>query len=373
MKQGNAQALKRMNRRIVLRALRELAPTTRPELAAKTHLSHSTVSSVIEDLLAEQLVKQTGKGAPTGGRKPILVDFNEGKYYFVCVECALDAIRVALVNLKFEVVNLVSREVTKPPRSAHFLELLVGLTRQLLASLDQDDVVLGMVVGVGGVVNRQKDTIIYSAAYEITNLNVLRALADVFHFPIYAENDANLCALAERRFLGARTYVYLLIGPSIGSGIIIDGELYVGASGWAGEIGHVIVDPEGPRCFCGRKGCLIAGLSRYIPIATSKELEARFAAIQQGNIDKDDSYRQFCDYLALAIANYVEVIDPELVVIGGVLARVAPDRLYEDLERRINGQLLMTQQAVSILPSSHKENAVILGGAHYCFDSTLLS
>lgn len=97
MKQGNAQALKRMNRRIVLRALRELAPTTRPELAAKTHLSHSTVSSVIEDLLAEQLVKQTGKGAPTGGRKPILVDFNEGKYYFVCVECALDAIRVALV------------------------------------------------------------------------------------------------------------------------------------------------------------------------------------------------------------------------------------------------------------------------------------
>lgn len=371
--QGNSKALKEINRKVILKKIRDYAPVSRTKLADYTNLSHPTVSTIIEELMNEEFIVEIGEGKSKGGRKPILIDFNNEKYYFISIDFAVDYVSVSLLNLKFEIIQTRSQKLFKTINEDFFIELITKFTYEMMNKLGKKEKILGMTIGVTGIISNSKDKIIYSAALNIKNLNVREKLTEIFDFPIYILNDANLSALAEKHFWSnISNYFYLFIGPSIGGGIIIKGDIYTGNYGGAGEIGHTIVEYDGPLCFCGKKGCLISVLSSFIPIDNTKELITTFNIIKKRGLYNSEQYRKFCIYLGLGISNYIKINDPELIIIGGDIIKVAPPRFYKDLEELVNEDLLSINKNIKIKPSSIKENPIILGGAYFCFEKVLL-
>jgi glucokinase len=204
----------------------------------------------------------------------------------------------------------------------------------------------------------------------------------------YLENDANAAALGEHRFgagRGVDHMVYVVVGTGVGGGLILDGHLYHGASGMAGEIGHMTIDPEGPICPCGRRGCLEALVSgpsiarearnriaQGVPTLISELAEGEESRItaklvaqaaERGDETAEQVLAQAMHYLGLGMANLVHMLNPELIVIGGGVANLG-ERMFGPVRRLIE-ELAFPEaaEAVRVAPAELGENAGVLGAA----------
>jgi glucokinase len=204
----------------------------------------------------------------------------------------------------------------------------------------------------------------------------------------YLENDANAAALGEHRFgagRGVDHMVYVVVGTGVGGGLILDGHLYHGASGMAGEIGHMTIDPEGPICPCGRRGCLEALVSgpsiarearnriaQGVPTLISELAEGEESRItaklvaqaaERGDETAEQVLAQSMHYLGLGMANLVHMLNPELIVIGGGVANLG-ERMFGPVRRLIE-ELAFPEaaEAVRVAPAELGENAGVLGAA----------
>ena len=199
----------------------------------------------------------------------------------------------------------------------------------------------------------------------------------VFQLPTYLDNDANVAALAEWRFgagQGADNMVYATVSTGIGAGLILDGKLFHGQSGSAGEIGHMIVDAKGPLCTCGNHGCLEAWSSgtaisniateRYGRPLNAKEVEQ---LAKQGDAQAQDILEQAFSYLGLGLINVVNLFNPSVIVIGGGVAQVGAP-LFERVRDIVLKQAIQGK-SVQILPALLGKNAGVIGAAALPFIS----
>ena len=212
--------------------------------------------------------------------------------------------------------------------------------------------------------------------------------------PVYLENDANVAALAENRLgagRGAKNMMYITVSTGIGSGLILGGKLYVGATGAAGELGHVTMLPDGPLCGCGNRGCLeslasgtaIARRAREIAVRPGgegilKAARGDIAAIDAslvasaavaGDASAAAIMRDAFEYLGIAVANVVNLLNLDMVVIGGGVARVG-DILFDTVRRlvRLRSFACMARD-VAIVPASLGADAGALGAACYAAEA----
>lgn len=201
-------------------------------------------------------------------------------------------------------------------------------------------------------------------------VNLKKILESEFKIPVSVDNDANCAALAEARFGAgrrARHFIYMTVSTGIGGGIIIDRNIYRGAQGSAGEVGHMIIDPNGPLCGCGKYGCLealasgsaIQKRSGMNPIAL--ELAAR-----QGDKEAVNVISDMAHYLAIGIANLVNIFNPELVIIGGGLANMQ-EMLFTPVRREFKKYALsLPANSVRIVRAKLKSKSGALGAAALC-------
>jgi glucokinase len=165
------------------------------------------------------------------------------------------------------------------------------------------------------------------------NVNLEKLVADQVHLPVISENDANAGAYAEAQCgagAGCRHMVYLTLGTGLGSGIVLNGKLYTGASGYGGELGHTIIDPHGRQCACGGRGCLETVVSATGIVATAREkmkpeeaqtAEMVFEAAMRGNAVARSVFEETGKWLGLACGNLINLLNPEVIVVaGGVMA-----------------------------------------------------
>jgi glucokinase len=215
-----------------------------------------------------------------------------------------------------------------------------------------------------------------------------RLIQDELGLPAALENDAGAAALAEHRFgagRGTQHMIYVTASTGIGGGFILDGELYSGATGAAGEIGHMTIAPQGPYCGCGNRGCLealasgtaiaqearqrvargvptlIADLAEGDPDRISAKLVAE--AAEAGDVEAQEILDTAMDYLGLGMANLVNLLNPELIVIGGGLSKMG-DRLFQPVRRAIDRRAFRAPaQAVRVVPAELGDDAGVLGAA----------
>lgn len=366
--------MRELNERIVLNLIRQEGPISRAELARKSNLSRSTISSIITALLTADIVHETGTGDSRGGRRPIMIEFNYQSSFAVGVELGTLALTVVVTDLAGTILGHERRPFdisAGPERCLAQAIALIGETVQAAGITAHK--IIGVGVGVPGPLDFATGRLIAPPVMPGWHDIPLRALLeDALQLRVFVENDANLGAIAEHQrgaAQGRRNVVYVYFGgDGIGAGLILDGRLYRGEIGSAGEIGHLLIDPNGPPCHCGAVGCLetVAGPARLLeraslegrPLATIAELIGR---ARNGDPTAAASLREAGKHLGIAIASILNLLNPGCIILGGeVLA--AGDLLLDPLRAALHRHsLAIANKHVEVAAGTLGEDVVAIG------------
>jgi predicted NBD/HSP70 family sugar kinase len=367
--------MRELNERIVLNLVRQAGPISRAELARRSNLSRSTVSSIIAPLLEANIVREVGAGDSQGGRRPIMIEFNYQSGVVMGVELGTETLTVLLTDLAANVLHYTQTPIEIAAGPAACIPQVAMLIERTAAAVGVAlGTVLGVGIGVPGPLAAAAGQLIAPPIMPGWHSVPLRSLLEErLGVQVFLENDANLGALAEQRMGAARGWrnvAYVYLGSrGIGSGLLLDGRLYRGDIGSAGEIGHLMMDEDGPVCRCGSVGCLeaIAGTQALLRHARDAGLRAdNIAALvelaRQGDRQAVAIIREAGQHLGIAIASLVNMINPGCVVIGGGLAaanELLLDPLRAILQRR---GLPVAAEHVAILPGVLGADVVAIGG-----------
>jgi predicted NBD/HSP70 family sugar kinase len=355
--------------------LRSRGPLTRAALGEATGLSRTTVSNLAMDLRRRGLLADAdGDAVPTGGRPAGLVALTAQAGLAIGVDLGRTHIRVAIADGGHRVL---AEQALRFDVDGDADGALRTAVRLVSAQLREIRATPARVIGIGLGIPAPLDSDGRVGSSNILPGWVGRAPADelqaVTWIPVRAENDANLGGLAEALWgagRGHRLVVYIKAASGIGAGLLVDGRVFRGASGTAGELGHTVVADNGPVCRCGNRGCLemlaggpalVAQLSPSgLPVKTVADLVARAR-------DGDPGCRRVLadagEYLGMAVGNLVNLLNPGLIVFGGELG-LAEDLVLATLRSRLmRSALPSSARAVRVEPAVLGDRAESLGGA----------
>ena len=373
---GSLSSLREFNRLRLVDFLRINGTASRADLARRTGLSRSTVSNLVTDLqrrglVVEREVDSAGEGRP--GRPATLLSLDPSAGAAVGVDFDHDRVGVAVSDLSRDVLA----ETWAPWDVDHdctgALDLAADKIEAVVteAKIDRESL-LGAGVALAGPINRERRGLHHSAVLpDWAGVDAADELEQRLGVPIYVDNDANCGALAEVTLgagRNARFAAYVSISSGIGAGIVVDGRPYRGHAGTAGEIGHVVVDPQGPICRCGNRGCLET-------LASSQALVDLVQPSRDGEIGVQDVVelarqgdpgcrRAIADagrVVGGAIAGLVNLLSPEMVVIGGDLGEAGELLLGPLREAALRDALPAAASELRIVAGELGERANLLG------------
>lgn len=279
LRKATNERTRRINEQLILRTIYARNPISRAEVARVTGLTRTTVSDVVEGLLARGLTEEAGTGPSTGGKAPIMLRVPADARHLVGVDVDDDRLSGAIVNLHGQIrhreaVPLAGRD---GERAVSDLEDLVV---RLVSHAERP--LLGIGVGTPGLVDTASGVVRWAVNLDWRDLPIAARLRARTGLPVYVVNDSQAAAMAEWTFgehERARGMVVVKVGNGIGAGIVIDGQLFQGDPSGAGEVGHTRVTDDGQRCHCGSRGCLetVSGVRATLSRAS------RLAARSQGS------------------------------------------------------------------------------------------
>jgi glucokinase-like ROK family protein len=383
LQKATAQQLKEHNQQLVLRAIYTGQATSRAAIADETGLTRPTVSQIVGELLEAGLVQEEGPGESRGGKPPTILSFTDDAYQIIGLHLEGRRTFGVVTDLRGRILA----RAAQPTDGTDTESVLAGLTSVL------DDLrtqatrpLLGIGVSVPGLVDSLNGVVRYTAYLNWRSVPIGERLAAHCgdEIPIYLDNDTNLAALGERVFGagdGTANMVIVMVGTAgIGAGIVVDGEIYHGAGGGAGEIGHMPVANSDVPCVCGRRGCLEAVSSGWALIRRAREEaaahpESALNALASDGITFEDVQQaveagdptavaltqEVGHYLGLMVAILVSTVNPQRVVIGGSLSELG-EPLFDSLQRTVSEHTLsILAQETEILPASLGTDVNILG------------
>jgi predicted NBD/HSP70 family sugar kinase len=378
VRSGSLESLRELNRLRVVETLRERGTASRAEIARRTGLSRSTVSSLVADLQAHGLVvdhpdSETLPSMPTG-RPPTLLALDRSIGAVLGIDFGHDRVLAAVSDLSRTILAETMRDVDVDNRAEDALDLGAEMVEDLLeeVGLDRADVI-GVGVALSGPIDHQR-----GAAHETAILPGwagLEVAAEMSQrlggLPVHLDNDANLGALAEVT-LGAgreaRNALYVMISSGIGAGLIIDGRPYRGNRGMAGEIGHVLVDETGPICRCGNRGCLetyVSGpaLAELLRRSRGGDLTVNeiVRLAHKGDAGCSRAIADAGRVLGRVVAGICNIFNPEMVVVGGDLGE-AGDLLLDPMREAVGRYAIAPAAAdAKVVAGELGERAQVLG------------
>jgi predicted NBD/HSP70 family sugar kinase len=335
------------------------------------------VSSLIADLQADGLVVErpepgSAHGAQ-GGRPPILLSFDASAGAAVGVDFGHSHLRVAVSDLASTILAERTRALDTDHDAQEGLEMAAELVVETLADAGvARETVIGAGMGLPGPIDQGDGTVGSSAILPgwigMAAASELRRRLDI---PVMVDNDANLGALAEAAFGAGRAagdLVYLKVSSGIGAGLILNGRLYRGSAGLAGELGHVLVDPDGIVCRCGNRGCLetIAATSALVDCLRPTHGEdftvaAMLEAARTGDAACQKAIADAGKALGQVVATLLNVLNPEMLIVGGDLAG-AGDLLLDGVRESVaRAALPETSRGAQLVTGVLGERAQVLG------------
>lgn len=326
--QGNRNLIRSINRSIILNCIKTKEPISRAVLAEITQLSPATVTSIISDLIAEELVLETEAGVSRGGRRPIMLTLNPMGGLVIGVKLMENQAVAALTDLNCNVLQKASIQITNGQVDA-VVSSLVALVNDLVtrASIKKKQL-LGIGVGLAGVVDSKRGILRQSPFLGWKDTPLRDLLQEKLKVPVYIDNDVNTLTLGERWLgngLQEDNFIVITVGRGIGMGIVMNGQMYRGTSGGAGEFGHVCIDPNGPRCDCGKRGCLESYLGDRAILQSARvklgrdiqDFEELLSIIKGGNELAASVFSDAGKLLGQELANLTNILDPKLILISG--------------------------------------------------------
>lgn len=349
----NQHLVKKENKAIVINIIKEQSPISRAEIAQKTGLNKGTVSSLVAELIEDHLVTESGPGVSSGGRRPVLLLFNQVAGYSIGITLEVNYILGILTDFQGNIII-----EKNDPHSQQSVEETMNQLKELIAYLikaapPSSYGIVGISIGVPGIINKDGD-ILLAPNLGWKDVSIKGELEASFLIPVLIENEANLGAYGEKKFgsgQGIENLIYISMGIGVGSGIIINGELYKGNNGFSGELGHMTIDTNGPKCRCGNKGCweLYASEKALLnKVNKGKKqhylhLDDVLELARSSDPSVLSSFDEIGHYLGIGMINIIHTFNPEKIIIGNRMAN-AQAFLEDQVESTIKKHILPLYQ-----------------------------
>lgn len=350
----DATHMRRVNRSVILELIRQNTPVARSEISRALGLSMPTVMRIVDELIHEGLVSETGETASSSGRPRQLLKFNKDGYAVIGVDLGGSKMYGALANIGGDIIGEVDR-IRHASNGQDCYDQVVEMIQSLVdIPLKDHQQILGIAVGAPGVTHFKSGIIEWAPSLNWRDFPLKSRLEERFHLPVLVENDVNLAALGEQWFgagKGVNNIVLITLGTGVGAGLIIDGMLYRGHTEAAGEVGYLIPDIHflnkryerfgalesvaSGTAVAERAQALLNGEKNNTPPETLTTADV-FGAAREGKEWACQIVAETIDYLSLAIANIATLLDPEVIILGGGLANSA-DQLIPPILERIEG------------------------------------
>lgn len=386
-KTGNNKFLKQFNETSLLELIRTNKQISKADLAQLTGLSPTACGIIVSNLLEKNYISEAGIGISTGGRRPNLYELTPKSYFSIGVDIDVDYIRFILMDITGQVEyrdKIPSGFAQSVPES---IKLVEGKLHQIIQEYKiKEDRLLGIGVSIPGMVDSISHEVIFAPNLGWERVNLEHMMANIGSFPIYVDNEAMCSAICENWIgccIDQKDFVCINMTSGIGSSIFAGGNLYRGCSGSAGEIGHIMVDQNGPKCACGNYGCLETLVSSKSMIektqrlvrqglitdfSESLEIEAItvntiISSAKDGNEATRVILVEAAGYLGLAVANLINTINPSKIVFGKELVKFPEDVLEHLRNIAFSKALKYPASRVQIITSDIGEDTSALGAA----------
>ncbi len=384
-----SETIRRANLSTVVRALHLEGPLSRSDLGSRTGLTRSAIRILIGELSAAGLVEErSGQLLGMPGRPSTVVRLRSDRAVVLALEIAVDYLAGAIVGLGGKVLRSTRIDRSRTETSAD--ETIADLARlaRSLGDLDfsatDHEQLVGVAIAFCGIVRRSDGVVVMAPNLGWSEVPLGELMADVLRAPhrVLVANEADLGALAEHR-RGAGVLVddllYISGEVGVGGGVILDGRSMTGAFGYGGEIGHMPLNPGGSQCGCGSTGCWETEVGETALLAHAdlpveggrqavEELLRRAAA---GDARAEAAFDHVGRWLGRGIAGLVNVLNPSVVICGGLFARIYPNIEAQTKREAAKLALRPSSAVVSIVPSALGIEAPLLGAAELAFEHLL--
>ncbi|NUT99343.1 MAG: ROK family transcriptional regulator [Saccharothrix sp.] len=364
---ASQHTVRRHNSALVLDAITTHPGSSRAAVSARTGLTKATVSSLVDRMIAAGLVVEGEAQARSGpGRRGTALHPSPDGPHGLGVEIGVDYVATCLVDLTGQVRQRTLRAGDN--RTSSPARVLTKAATAIKSALRRDVPIGGVGVAVPGLVETATGTLRVAPNLgweEVDIRGELRSRVGL-DVPVQVGNEANLAALAELwHGHGTQDFVHVSGEIGIGAGIVVAGALFDGVRGFGGEIGHLQVDPNGPPCTCGSRGCLerLAGQDEILKTAGCPTLDELLKALRAGDPSAATAVSEAAKWLATALSGAVNLLDLPTVVLGGTYARLAPwlaDTLESTLRERVLGA---RWSPTTVLTSTLGPEAAVRGAA----------
>ncbi|MHB8061041.1 MAG: ROK family protein [Ruminiclostridium sp.] len=383
-KTGNNKFLKQFNETSLLELIRTNKQISKADLAQLTGLSPTACGIIVSNLLEKNYISEAGIGISTGGRRPNLFELTPKSYFSIGVDFDIDYIRFILMDITGQVEYRDKIPSGFAQSVSESIKLVEGKLHQIIQEHKiKEDRLLGVGVSIPGMVDNITHEIIFAPNLGWERVDLEHMMASMGSFPIYVDNEAMCSAICENWIgccIDQKDFVCINMKSGIGSSIFAGGNLYRGCCGSAGEIGHIMVDQNGPKCACGNYGCLEALVSSRSMVEKAQRLVkqgliADFADIDSISIDDiissarsgNEAARMIlidaAGYLGLAVANLINTINPSKIVLGKELVKFSEDVLEHLKNIAFAKALKYPVSRVEIITSDIGEDTSAFGAA----------
>ncbi|HZJ88619.1 MAG TPA: ROK family transcriptional regulator [Sphaerochaeta sp.] len=347
--------LKNLNRRAVLKFIRKQQEVTKADIAKVTGLTTMAIHKIVTELETLGMIRKGSLRTGGVGRSAVTYTIDESYKYSIGIHINVYRTTVAVVNLKGTILAKESIKIHNDSVQT-FIDALVASIEKMLATAEIDrSEVVGIGIGAPGPVDVSQGMILTPPNFPLLEyLPIEQILASRTKLPVYLAKDANAIALGvfwHGDHLECDDLLYIDIDMGIGAGLVIDGRIRKGFTESAGEIGHMIISPDGPRCNCGNRGCLeavasglalVRDFSAYLarhsdhplyPNRSSLGIEDLLGALAKHDVAALDFINQSAYYTGLVVRNLLNALDPSLIVLGGMIVTGYPHyvKIVEDV------------------------------------------
>ena len=378
------------NKSEVMEIMRKNKSVYRAELARMTGLSMPTIMKITEEFIRNGLITDVGKGVSSGGKPPIIFELIPEARLFVGMDISGAMYKCILMDLRGGVVFRRACLKSELEKKADIIDLIIDFIETTITESGIDRKKLsGIGIGVPGLVEIQEGRVITSIDYNCKNVDVRTPLQKHFQMPVYVENSSKVMAIGEKWFGNgddSDNFALVTVGRGIGAALIMNGEIYKGFYNMSGEVGHMVIDPNGPLCKCGKRGCLetlasgnaIANQARQLVEEKQNSIMLELVNGDKEKIDYDVVFRaagkgdylaqrivdNAIDSLAIGLGNLICLIDCQLIVLTGCVVK-GNEYLLNRVKTQINEtrSLYYGQMPVEVNLSAMGEEAAVIGAA----------
>jgi glucokinase-like ROK family protein len=395
---GDQSLVREINLSVIMNHLRTNAPISRAALAEATGLNKTTVSSLVNELIERQFVQEIGLTSQNTGRPAVLLKLNPAVGFIVSCEIGVDFILVICTDFSPKIIWRHEEHIDPTIGQRAILDRALAILHQAIeVGCPVCGTLLGVAVGVHGLVDQATGTLLFAPNLGWKDLPVRAILQESFNAPLFVDNEANIAALGEHYFGAAQGYdevVYIsATGVGLGGGIVHGGRVFSGVTGVGAEFGHMTMDPDGEICKCGNQGCWETQVSqqalfRHVWRRVDQGEVSRLSdmtggrrasltvplivdAARAGDTVALDALKIIGRHLGIGIASLVNVLNPELVVFGGLLS-LAGEFLMPVIETELEQRALKwNREAMKLVLARHGSDACVMGGVAVVYQAIL--